>query len=193
MVSRNQTLMTKGTVISKMAMASGVEICKVDDAITFAFSKLTTTFSTLKPLQIDAAREILKSKDVFVRLPTGFGKTVITAILPTAFDFLRFGRGIDANASCIICICPLTALMIDQKRRYLEMGISAEFLGRGQDDPAALQNVLTGKFQVVLMSPELIINKEEVRTVVQSKHFEDNLMAVVIDEAHCITDWYELQ
>ena len=54
-------------------MASGVEICKVDDAITFAFSKLTTTFSTLKPLQIDAVREILKSKDVFVRLLTGHG------------------------------------------------------------------------------------------------------------------------
>ena len=66
--------MTKSTVISKMAMASGVEICKVDDAITFAFSKLTTTFSTLKPLQIDAVREILKSKMFLLDFPPVLGR-----------------------------------------------------------------------------------------------------------------------
>ena len=46
-------------------------------------------FHELKEKQAEAVYEILSGRDVFVALPTGYGKSIIYAILPLAFDKLR--------------------------------------------------------------------------------------------------------
>ena len=43
----------------------------------------------LKPKQIESIETFVSGKDTFVSLPTGYGKSVIFAILPLLFDFLR--------------------------------------------------------------------------------------------------------
>ena len=43
----------------------------------------------LKEKQIEAITSFVEGHDVFVSLPTGFGKSTIYAILPAVFDRLR--------------------------------------------------------------------------------------------------------
>ena len=43
----------------------------------------------LKPEQFRAIDSILRGKDTFVSLPTGYGKSVIFTALPLAFDKVR--------------------------------------------------------------------------------------------------------
>ena len=43
----------------------------------------------LKPEQLKAVMAFLEGRDVFVSLPTGYGKSLIYAILPAVFDKLR--------------------------------------------------------------------------------------------------------
>ena len=90
--------------------------------------------------QEEALKSITLGKDVFVILPTGYGKSLIYAVLPTLYDFM-FGKflktmcskGLMFNVGCegsiVIVITPLIALMVDQKRNLMQMGISVEFVG----------------------------------------------------------------
>ena len=46
-------------------------------------------YTGLKSKQIEAITEFVKGKDTFVALPTGYGKSLIYAVLPLVFDSLR--------------------------------------------------------------------------------------------------------
>jgi len=41
----------------------------------------------LKPKQLEAVYSFMQGNDTFMSLPTGYGKSAIDAILPTAFDY----------------------------------------------------------------------------------------------------------
>ena len=45
--------------------------------------------SSLKPKQEEAIRAFVSGKDVFVSLPTGYGKSLIYGILPLIYNKLR--------------------------------------------------------------------------------------------------------
>ena len=47
------------------------------------------SFTELKPKQQEAIEAFVSGKDVFVALPTGYGKSVIFGILPSLFDKLK--------------------------------------------------------------------------------------------------------
>ena len=66
-------------------------------------------YSRLKPQQLEAMMQFLGGKDVFVVLPTGFGKSLIYACMPLVFDILHA-----TNDSMVVVITPLTAIMKDQ-------------------------------------------------------------------------------
>lgn len=61
----------------------------------------------LKARQRTAVEAFVKGSDVFIALPTGYGKSIIYGILPLVFDSLR-GR----TGSMIIVVSPLIGLMI---------------------------------------------------------------------------------
>ena len=46
-------------------------------------------YDEMKQKQVDAVCTFLQGKDTFVSLPTGYGKSLIYAILPITFDKLR--------------------------------------------------------------------------------------------------------
>ena len=85
----------------------------------------------LKEKQKDA---IVEGNDVLVILPTGYGKSLCFALLPLVFDYLRG----EANTSIVICVSPLTSLMMEQRTRFSHRGLSAEFVGELQTDPLSL-------------------------------------------------------
>jgi len=46
----------------------------------------TMNLRPLKPKQLEALESFMSGKDTFVALPTGYGKSVIFAMLPLMFD-----------------------------------------------------------------------------------------------------------
>ena len=86
-------------------------------------------FERLKPQQMSAVWQFMEGNDVFVALPTGFGKSAIFGILPCAFD-LKLNRTI----SIVLVVSPLTALMMEMKEKFVPRGMDAEFLGEIQED-----------------------------------------------------------
>jgi len=44
---------------------------------------------SLKPKQLEAISAFLSEKDVFVSLPTGYGKSIIFTLLPAVFNRIR--------------------------------------------------------------------------------------------------------
>ena len=96
-------------------------------------------YERLKEEQLLAIEKFVSGSDVFVSLPTGFGKSLIYGLLPAVFDRLK---GYREPTSVALIVSPLASLMIDQKARFLPRGISAEFLGEAQHDARALQRVI---------------------------------------------------
>ena len=79
--------------------------------------------------------------------------------------------------------------MMDQKRNFISLGIPAEFVGEAQCDKEVTQKVLSGSASLVLMSPESIISSPTYRNMLLSKVYKKRIVALVIDEAHCINTW----
>ena len=116
-------------------------------------------FTNVKPQQLEAILAFCGGKDVFVSLPTGFRKTLIFAVLPSLFNTIR-----RSTTSIVVVLSPLAALMAEQRKKFIPMGVNAEFLGELQLDQQAISRVLQGKHELVLVSPEnLCYNSERER------------------------------
>ena len=75
----------------------------------------------------------MSGEDTFISLPTGYGKSLCYSLLPFVYDLLWN----KAKQSIVLCVSPLTALMLDQRSKYTSRGLSAEV----QEDQDVLQNV----------------------------------------------------
>ena len=71
-------------------------------AITESGKKLG--YDKLRGKQVEAMTSFLEGNDTFVSLPTGYGKSIIYAALPHAFDRLRGTSG-----SIVVCISTVLA------------------------------------------------------------------------------------
>ena len=75
----------------------------------------------LKPEQRTSIFQFASGSDVFVSLPTGYGKSLCYTLLPPVFDLLRGVK----EKSIVLVVSPLLALMKDQET------FRAERLGKG--------------------------------------------------------------
>jgi len=55
---------------------------------------LTMGLMPLKDKQLEAVKSFVSGKDTFVALPTGYGKSVIFAVLPLVFNYMLGKPGI---------------------------------------------------------------------------------------------------
>ena len=154
------------------------------DAIGLAAAKLG--FVDLKREQREVVEAFIGGNDVFAALPTGSGKSLCFAVLPLVFDILR---GKSTPTSIIICISPLVALMTDQKAKFSPRGLSTEFVGGNQEDTDSYQSVIKGNHQLVYMTPESLFLSPVWWEMFRSSIYQENLVAVVVDEAHCVPKW----
>ena len=79
--------------------------------------------------------------------------------------------------------------MLDQRAKFAFAGMSTEFIGEAQSDSDVVKKVTAGEVQLVYVSPESIIDNPRFRNMLLSSRYRSNLVALVVDEAHCVKTW----
>lgn len=120
-------------------------------------------------------------KKLLVVQRTGWGKSSVYFI---STKILR-ERGMGPT----IIISPLLALMRNQIESASRLGIIAETLNSTNKDDwkAVTKRVLDNKVDCLLISPERFSNQEFMDELLNP--IADRIALMVIDEAHCISDW----
>ena len=95
------------------------KMASVDDERAFSLVGSKFKILSLSTHQKGAISEVVKrGKDVFVYLPTGYGKSLIYQALPTVFDALRSSSG-----HIVVVVSPLISLMDDQVKFLTVLGL----------------------------------------------------------------------
>ena len=84
----------------------------------------------LKAGQLDAIKCICDGKDVFLWLPTGFGKSICYETLPFVFIYKHSDCRTSGGCSIVLVVSPLVSLMVDQFTSLRSCGVSAAIIGR---------------------------------------------------------------
>ena len=79
---------------------------------------------------------------------------------------------------------------IDQKERFIKMGITAEFISVTCQDLDTMKSVKEGTSKLIFISPESLLNNPQWRYILLTDVYQNNLVCVAIDEAHCVPKWY---
>ena len=142
---------------------------------------------TLKPEQKQALLKFVGGQDVFVSLPTGFGKSLCYILLPRIFDLLR---GVE-NKCIVIVVSPLIALMKNQVASIAKIGLSATYVSDRDTKLASTseQSVMKGNVSIVFISPEALFISTKWKSMLSSDIYRENLVGFIVDEAHCIKKW----
>ena len=153
----------------------------LEEAFTLASAKFQ--IPALNEHQKVAIQKIvMQKKDVFVNLPTGFGKSLIYEALPHMFDYTT-----ELPGHIVIVVSPLVSLMEDQVKYLRSIGVSAVNISSHADnDHSKIEN---GQYSVVFGSPEAWLMNDRWRTMLGNDVYESKLCAVAIDEAHVIRQW----
>ena len=132
-------------------------------------------FKTLRPLQEEAIKTVLKGQDSLVILPTGGGKSLCYQ-LPALY-----------LEGCTVVISPLISLMKDQVDGLREMGITAiQFdSSLSYSQKAKNEEILkSGNCKLLYVSPERVMLPDFLETLKLT-----NIRSFAIDEAHCVSQW----
>jgi len=135
-----------------------------------------------RPEQVAAVRAVVaEGRRTLLVARTGFGKS---AVYFSATRMLR-----DRGWGPTVVVSPLLALMRDQVAAARRLGLSAETINSANTDEwdRIEAAVSAGTVDLLLISPERLAN-EGFRERVFHLLLEQP-MALVCDEAHCISDW----
>lgn len=132
-------------------------------------------YESFRPKQEDIVNAALEGRDVLAILPTGGGKSVCFQVPAMMRDGIA------------IVVTPLIALMKDQVQNLSRRGIKALCVNAGmgrREVELTLNNAAYGDFKFLYVSPERL-GTSLFRNYVQ----EMNVSFIVVDEAHCISQW----
>ena len=140
----------------------------------------------LFPEQFKALKAFVDRNDVFLNLPTGFGKSLVFQMAPIVHaELSETHDGFSANP-IVVVISPLVSLMEDQVNSLRKLGISAGSIG---EDQVLNRKIEHGECSVVFSSPESLLGNGRWRNMLSSDAYKENLIGIVVDEAHCISHW----
>jgi len=142
-----------------------------------------------RPGQLEAINTTLGGQHCFVLMPTGGGKSLCYQ-LPSV---ITSGK----THGVTIVVSPLLSLMEDQvaacEKRF---GMQA-FLINGESTAAQKNMIMDGlreqdpqKFvQILYVTPEMLSKNQRMIGAFQQLYSRGNLARIVIDEAHCVSQW----
>ena len=132
-------------------------------------------YDCFRPLQEDIIRSVLDQKDTLGLMPTGGGKSITFQVPALALE-----------GTCLV-ITPLISLMKDQVDGLRRLKIKATCIYSGmsrREMMTALDNCIYGKYKFLYVSPERLGTE-----LFQSKLRAMEISLLVVDEAHCISQW----
>ncbi len=118
---------------------------------------------------------VLDGKDTLAIMPTGGGKSLCYQIPAKMLEGMT------------IVVSPLISLMKDQLEKLEELGIRSVQVNstlNAAEETAALEAIATESCEIVFCTPERLVSAEFIELLKTV-----TLDIVVIDEAHCISQW----
>ncbi|KLO09018.1 P-loop containing nucleoside triphosphate hydrolase protein [Schizopora paradoxa] len=138
-----------------------------------------------RDFQIDMVVAQEESRDAMCHAATGLGKTFIAAA-----PFL-----LERNKTRVtIMVSPLVALQNEMVETFKkEYGVTAIAINssHGGCTYKVMKDIASGMYNIVLLSPEMLLTERFIRNVLRNKEFSARVYSVFIDEAHCISHWGE--
>ena len=138
--------------------------------------------------QLDAINATLDGKDAFVLMPTGGGKSLCYQ-LPA---IVQSGK----TRGVTVVISPLLSLMHDQVDHLRKLNIQASCLnGETPDaDKRSIMNYMREShpeqfLELLYITPEMINQSHNIQNALSRLHENRKLARIVIDEAHCVSQW----
>lgn len=138
-------------------------------------------FDSFKDIQEEVILNLLAGKNSLCLMPTGGGKSIIYQV-----------AGLQTHKTTIV-ISPLLALMKQQNKRLESQGIHTLPYNSSLGDLKTQFNKLRNTFaqtelpQFIFISPEKILSDGYFEFLIK-KH-RSKIGLIVIDEAHCISQW----
>lgn len=126
--------------------------------------------------EIDEERKQASCGLQIIILPTGAGKSLCFQVPSVLLG------------GATLVIYPLLSLMADQERRLRERGFTPVVLRGGQHIKwdAAWEVLRSGKSRIIIANPEVLLSPQVIGMLGML-----GIVHVVIDEAHCVSEWGE--
>ncbi len=181
MLTNNLTLLSKDNFYVCFGSNQNMTF-KIQRAVALLRLGANLRDATFRDDQEEAIRHVVEGRGrLLVVQKTGWGKSFVYFI---ATKLLR-----EAGFGTALLISPLLALMRNQIAAAERMGVRAATINSdNQDEWTRIETaVRQNEVDILLISPERLAN-ERFRTDVLA-HIAGNISLLVIDEAHCISDW----
>ena len=160
------------------------------DAVTFSLLKLGLSGVSLKEEQLSSIKAAYEGKDVFVCLPTGYGKSLCYQTLPFVMDHKYRHKASRIGHSAALVVSPLISLMADQVSSLRKRGVKASIISSTSAVPKemiATESSLASD-SLFFCAPEALVATKW-RDALEQDEFSGRMVAIVVDEAHCVSQW----
>ena len=152
-----------------------------DEEIT-SYNSMLFGNANFRPNQRAIINATKSKRDVFVCMPTGGGKS-LTFQLPAITD-----------DGVTIVVMPLLSLIVDQVTQLINKGINVrDYTGNKTERISKyemIQDVLSKNGpKMIFLTPEKISKSGKIMDFLTELHQRGLMERIVIDEAHCVTQW----
>jgi ATP-dependent DNA helicase RecQ len=154
---------------------------KFKGALKHAADKLR--IACFRKHQEDAIINFTNGHDVFISLPTNYGKSKIYQGVPLCQDYMR------SNSQAIaLVVSPITAIIEQQVQEMNSKSIPALHLRCDFNWSYESAAIKLGKYSILFGSPETFANSAT-KDLLASSEVRTNICGIFVDESHCIEQW----